>query len=77
VTIAGVGHLTALAFVAAIDEPDRFRSSRDVGPYLGACAQVLEIRGDWLHGLHSAFADLKLPISANVTMRAITPAARA
>jgi transposase len=34
-TIPGVGHLTALAFVAAIDEPDRFRSSRDVGPYLG------------------------------------------
>ena len=34
-TIPGVGHLTVLAFVAAIDEPDRFRSSRDVGPYLG------------------------------------------
>jgi Transposase IS116/IS110/IS902 family len=34
-TIPGVGHLTALGFVAAIDEPDRFRSSRDVGPYLG------------------------------------------
>ena len=33
--IPGVGHLTALAFVAAIDEPNRFRSSRDVGPYLG------------------------------------------
>jgi transposase len=27
--------VTALAFVAAIDEPNRFRSSRDVGPYLG------------------------------------------
>lgn len=34
-TIPGVGQLTALAFVAAIDEPDRFRSSRDVGAYLG------------------------------------------
>ena len=34
-TIPGVGHLTALAFVAAIDGPDRFRRSRDVGPYLG------------------------------------------
>ena len=34
-TIPGVGHITALAFVAAIDGPDRFRSSRDVGPYLG------------------------------------------
>lgn len=34
-TIPGVGHVTALAFVAAIDDPDRFRRSRDVGPYLG------------------------------------------
>jgi transposase len=34
-TIPGVGKLTALAFVAAIDEPDRFRRSRDVGAYLG------------------------------------------
>jgi transposase len=34
-TIPGVGQLTALAFVAAIDDPDRFRRSRDVGAYLG------------------------------------------
>jgi transposase len=34
-TIPGVGQLTALAFVAAIDEPGRFRRSRDVGAYLG------------------------------------------
>ena len=34
-TIPGVGQLTALAFVAAIGGPDRFRTSRDVGPYLG------------------------------------------
>lgn len=27
--------LTALAFTAAIDDPDRFRRSRDIGPYLG------------------------------------------
>jgi transposase len=33
--IPGVGQLTALAFVAAIDDPDRFRRSRDVGAYLG------------------------------------------
>ena len=31
----GCGRLTALAFVAAIDDPDRFRRSRDVGAYLG------------------------------------------
>jgi transposase len=34
-TIPGVGQLTALAFVAAIDDPDRFKRSRDIGAYLG------------------------------------------
>src|SRR5262245_46083312 len=34
-SIPGVGQLTALAFVAAIDDPERFRRSRDVGAYLG------------------------------------------
>ena len=34
-TIPGVGQLTALAFVAAIDDPSRIRRSRDVGDYLG------------------------------------------
>src|SRR3984957_11608791 len=34
-TIPGVGRLTALAFVAAIDDPERFKRSRDVGAYLG------------------------------------------
>lgn len=34
-TIPGVGPLTALAFTAAIDDPHRFRRSRDLGSYLG------------------------------------------
>ena len=34
-TIPGVGQLTALAFVATIDDPSRIRRSRDVGAYLG------------------------------------------
>ena len=34
-TIPGIGQLTALAFVAAIDDPSRIRRSRDVGAYLG------------------------------------------
>jgi transposase len=34
-TIPGVGPLTALAFTAAIDDPTRFRRSRDIGAYLG------------------------------------------
>ena len=33
--LPGVGQLTALAFVAAIDDPSRIRRSRDVGAYLG------------------------------------------
>src|SRR5918995_150156 len=34
-TIPGVGKLTALAFAAAVDDPERFRRSRDIGAYLG------------------------------------------
>ena len=34
-TIPGVGQLTALAFVAAIDDPSRIHRSRDVVGYLG------------------------------------------
>lgn len=33
--IAGVGPVTALAFVLTLEDPDRFKKSRDVGPYLG------------------------------------------
>jgi transposase len=34
-TIPGVGALTAFAFFYTIDDPERFRSPRDVGPFLG------------------------------------------
>jgi transposase len=34
-TIPGVGHLTARTFLAVIDDPGRFRSSQQVGAYLG------------------------------------------
>src|SRR5215467_4777731 len=34
-SIPGVGQLTALAFAAAVDDPKRFRRSRDIGAYLG------------------------------------------
>jgi transposase len=34
-TVPGVGPLTALAFRATIDQPCRFRKSRDVGAHLG------------------------------------------
>jgi transposase len=34
-TVPGIGPLTALAFRATIDQPGRFRKSRDVGAHLG------------------------------------------
>lgn len=34
-TIPGVGPITALTIFAAIDDPHRFKSSRDLGPYFG------------------------------------------
>jgi transposase len=34
-TTPGVGTLVALTFVAAVDDPERFRSSRAVGPHFG------------------------------------------
>jgi transposase len=34
-TIPGVGQLTALAFVSALDDRARFKRSRDIGAYLG------------------------------------------
>lgn len=34
-TMPGVGVVVALTFVAAIDDPQRFRSSRAVGPHFG------------------------------------------
>jgi transposase len=34
-TVPGVGLLTALAFLATVDDPKRFSRSRSVGAYLG------------------------------------------
>ncbi|KRR17642.1 IS110 family transposase [Bradyrhizobium retamae] len=34
-TVPGIGPLTALSFVATVDDPARFKSSSDVGAYLG------------------------------------------
>ena len=33
--VSGVGPITALAYVLTLDDPDRFRKSRDVAPTLG------------------------------------------
>ena len=34
-TVPGVGVTTAVAFAAAVDNPERFRRVSDIGPYLG------------------------------------------
>src|SRR5829696_3928614 len=34
-TVPGVGQLTAMAFAAAVDDPERFKRSRDLGAYFG------------------------------------------
>lgn len=34
-SIRGVGPVTALAFVLTLEDPERFKKSRDVGPFLG------------------------------------------
>jgi transposase len=39
---AGVGPLTSLAFVLLIEDPNRFRKSRDVGPYFGLVPRLDE-----------------------------------
>jgi transposase len=39
-TTPGVGYLTALAFISAIEDPARFRRSTDVGAYFGLVPRV-------------------------------------
>ena len=33
--IAGVGPLSSLTFILTIGDPNRFKKSREIGPYLG------------------------------------------
>jgi transposase len=39
---AGVGDLTALTYVLVVEDPTRFRKSRDVGPYVGLVPRLDE-----------------------------------
>jgi transposase len=41
-TIPGVGPITALTFIAAVDDPKRFSSSRDVGAYFGLTPRTFQ-----------------------------------
>lgn len=42
ISVPCVGPITALAFVAAIEDPGRFRRSRDVGAYLGLTCKLYQ-----------------------------------
>jgi len=44
--VNGVGPITALAFVLAIEDPKRFKKSRDVGAYFGLAPRVQQ-SGEW------------------------------
>jgi transposase len=35
ITMPGIGHVTALAFIAAVDDPNRFSSSEQLASYMG------------------------------------------
>lgn len=41
-TVPGIGPITALTFFAAIDDPYRFKCSRDVAPYFGLTPRVYQ-----------------------------------
>lgn len=34
-TVPGIGPLTSVAYATTVDQPTRFRRSKDLGPYLG------------------------------------------
>ena len=51
-TTPGVGAITALCFLATIDDPTRFKRSRSVGAYVGSDDPTIRIRRDRLDGPH-------------------------
>ena len=50
ITVPGVGPITALCFLATIDDPTRFKRSRSVGAYAGLTTRRYSIRRDRLDG---------------------------
>jgi transposase len=48
--IPGIGPLCAVSFYTAIEDPNRFNSAADVGPYLGLTPKVLQSGISLKHG---------------------------
>ena len=46
IAVPGVGPFIALGFRSTIDEPNRFKPARDVGPYLGLTPRLLSVRSN-------------------------------
>lgn len=64
--IPGVVKLTALAFTAAIDDPARFRRSRDLGAYLGLVPRRYQSGENRLYGEH---LEGRRPARSNAALR--------
>jgi hypothetical protein len=62
--IPGVGPVTALSFVTAIDDPSRFRRSRDVAAYFGDLATVAVRHIDRRAGTHQQGRRCRRPAGA-------------
>jgi len=59
--VAGVGPITALAFVLLLGNPMRFRKSRDVGPYIGLVSRR--------HQTGSSDPELRITKAGDVLLR--------
>lgn len=57
ISVPGVGPITALAFRATIDRPERFRRSRDVGAHLGLTPARYQSGETDIQGRVSRFGD--------------------
>ena len=67
--VHGVGPITSVAFVLTVDDPARFRSSRQVGSWLGLCPD----QQDWRR-LPATTARAMRPLSARPLWPGLRPA---
>lgn len=71
--LPGVGHIVALTFYSAVDDPARFAHAKDVGPYLGMTPRVYQSGSALRRGRITKRGDRMtrrvLTFAASVTMR--------
>jgi transposase len=75
-TVPGVGPVVAVTYTSAIDEPGRFRSSKDVGPHFGLTPRKYQSgEVDWtgrISKVGDAMARTALFEAANVMLSRVT-----